>query len=149
MISIMEKYKVVLVFFYLIVFFSTDSFAEPDENDVLAVMKKAADFMVNTVSYRGGYVYIYSEDLSEQWGEITARKSQIWVQPPGTPTVGQMYLDAYKTTADPDYLTYAELCKRGGDLVKARTQLKKAIEIFKKCNADGWVEKAEKDLARC
>jgi len=48
-----------------------------------------------------------------------------------------------------DYLTYAELYKREGDLGKARTHLNKAIGIFKECGADGWVEKAEKDLARC
>ena len=46
-----------------------------------------------------------------------------------------------------DYLSYAELHKREGDLVKARTHLNRAIGIFKECGADGWVEKAEKDLA--
>jgi len=30
---------------------------------------------------------------------------------------------------------------------KARENLDKAIEIFKECGADGWVEKYEKDLA--
>jgi tetratricopeptide (TPR) repeat protein len=46
-----------------------------------------------------------------------------------------------------DYALYAELFKRKGDMLKARENLSKAIEIFKECCADGWVEKYEKELA--
>jgi tetratricopeptide (TPR) repeat protein len=46
-----------------------------------------------------------------------------------------------------DYALYAELFKRKGDRLKAQENLGKAIEIFKKCGADGWVEKYEKELA--
>jgi len=46
-----------------------------------------------------------------------------------------------------DYALYAELFKRKGDRSKARENLGKTIEIFKECGADGWVEKAEKELA--
>jgi tetratricopeptide (TPR) repeat protein len=46
-----------------------------------------------------------------------------------------------------DYVLYADLFKRKGDRPKARENLGKAIEIFKECGADGWVEKAEKELA--
>ncbi|UCF85588.1 MAG: AAA family ATPase, partial [Desulfobacteraceae bacterium] len=46
-----------------------------------------------------------------------------------------------------DYALYAELFKRKGDLSKAKEKLNKAIEIFKDCGADGWVEKYEKELA--
>ena len=45
-----------------------------------------------------------------------------------------------------DYASYAELLKRKGDQSKARENLGKAIEILKKCSADGWVEKYEKEL---
>jgi hypothetical protein len=45
-----------------------------------------------------------------------------------------------------DYALYAQLFKRKGDTVKARENLGKAIEILKECRADGWVEKAEKEL---
>ncbi len=41
---------------------------------------------------------------------------------------------------------YAELFKRQGDQPKAKENLSKAIEIFKECGADGWVEKYEKEL---
>jgi tetratricopeptide (TPR) repeat protein len=47
-----------------------------------------------------------------------------------------------------DYALYAELFKRRGNKLKARENLGKAIEIFKECGADGWVEKYEKELAQ-
>jgi tetratricopeptide (TPR) repeat protein len=46
-----------------------------------------------------------------------------------------------------DYALYAELFKRKGNRLKAQENLGKAIEIFKECGADGWVVKAEKELA--
>ena len=46
-----------------------------------------------------------------------------------------------------DYLSYADLLTKKGDRLKARENLGKAIETFKGCGADGWVEEAEKDLA--
>jgi tetratricopeptide (TPR) repeat protein len=46
-----------------------------------------------------------------------------------------------------DYALYAELFKRKEDFAKVKENLTKAIEIFKECGADGWVEKYEKELA--
>jgi class 3 adenylate cyclase/tetratricopeptide (TPR) repeat protein len=45
-----------------------------------------------------------------------------------------------------DYALYSEWFKRRGDLSKAKETLIKAIEIFKECGADGWVERNEKEL---
>lgn len=42
-----------------------------------------------------------------------------------------------------DYASYAEVFKRKGDRSKAIDRLNMAIEIFKECGADGWVEKYE------
>jgi len=81
---------------------------KPGRADVLSAMKKATRFMVDKVSNRGGYVYTYAADFSEQWGEIPARKSQIWVQPPGTPSMGETFLDAFKATGDRVFLDAAE-----------------------------------------
>jgi hypothetical protein len=46
-----------------------------------------------------------------------------------------------------DYLSYANLSINNGDRLKAKENLGKAIETFKQCGADGWVEKYEKKLA--
>ena len=47
-----------------------------------------------------------------------------------------------------DYAVYAELFKRKGDRATAKEQLGKAIDIYKECGADGWVTKAEEELAK-
>ena len=46
-----------------------------------------------------------------------------------------------------DYALYADLFKRKKDFPKVKENLTKAIEIFKECGADGWMEKYEKELA--
>jgi len=45
-----------------------------------------------------------------------------------------------------DYALYADLFRRKDEIPKARENLTKAIEIFKECGADGWVDKYEKEL---
>jgi hypothetical protein len=70
-------------------------------------MRKAATYYRTKVAAHGGYVYYYTPDLTERWGEGRATTDQIWVQPPGTPTVGLAYLKAYEATGDEFYLTAA------------------------------------------
>ncbi len=67
---------------------------------VVAAMSRAARFMDEHVSYRGAYVWNYLPDLSLIWGEMEARRTMCWVQPPGTPTVGHGMLDAYHATGE-------------------------------------------------
>lgn len=76
-------------------------------NDVLAAMKKASKYMAETVSNNGGYLWSYKEDFSEVFGEVPARKSQIWVQS-GTPDMGELFLEMYEVTEDKTYLDYAK-----------------------------------------
>lgn len=70
-------------------------------------MRRAAEYYRANASIHGGYVYHYSLDLKQQWGEGVASKDQIWVQPPGTPTVGMALLKAYEATGDQFYLDAA------------------------------------------
>ncbi|MCX5851290.1 MAG: AAA family ATPase [Deltaproteobacteria bacterium] len=46
-----------------------------------------------------------------------------------------------------DYTLYADWFKKKGDIQGAKEQLTKAIDIFREGGADGWVKKAEKELA--
>lgn len=80
---------------------------DPTPAEVLAAMKKAATYYRDQVAVHGGYVYFYSPDLAQRFGEGTASADQIWVQPPGTPTVGMAYLEAYHATTDEFYLNAA------------------------------------------
>ena len=72
-----------------------------------AALKKAATFYRTKVASHGGYVYYYSVDLQQRWGEGVASSDQIFVQPPGTPAVGMAYLKAYEATGDQYYLDAA------------------------------------------
>jgi hypothetical protein len=70
-------------------------------------MRKAATYFRTNVATHGGYVYYYSLDLKQRWGEGVAGPEEIWVQPPGTPAVGMAYLKAYEATGDGFYLDAA------------------------------------------
>jgi PelA/Pel-15E family pectate lyase len=74
---------------------------------VSAAIRRAATFYREQVAVHGGYVYFYSLDLKQRWGEGMATPDQIWVQPPGTPTVGMAFLKAYEATGDAYYLDAA------------------------------------------
>jgi hypothetical protein len=70
-------------------------------------MKRAAGFLIERASHRGGYVWMYLADFSRSWGELEARRTMLWVQPPGTPSVGHLWLDAFHATGDTFYLDAA------------------------------------------
>lgn len=102
---------IVTVCILLLLFISGHLFAESADGglreQVLSSMRKAAAFFRTRVASHGGYVYYYSVDLKQRWGEGVATVNQIWVQPPGTPTVGMAYLKAYEATGDRFYLDAA------------------------------------------
>lgn len=81
-------------------------------------MKRATTFMREKVAVNGGYVWSYSADLSSRWGEMQAFATMIWIQPPGTATVGHLYLDAYHATGDSFY--YDAAVEAGLSLVAAQ-----------------------------
>lgn len=77
------------------------------KEEATQTLKKAASFYHERVASHGGYVYYYSLDLNQRWGEGRASPETIFVQPPGTPTVGMAYLRAYEATQDKFYLDAA------------------------------------------
>ena len=81
-------------------------------DQALAAMKSATKYMVETVSTNGGYVWYYTPDLSRRWGEMEAYKTMIWVQPPGTTSMGHLFLDAHHATGDRYYLEAADKAAR-------------------------------------
>ena len=67
--------------------------AAPSRSEVESTMRRATEFMVDKVSYRGGYLWNYLPDFSRRWGEMEARETQIWLQPPGTSSMGHLFLE--------------------------------------------------------
>ena len=89
-------------------------------DDALRTLKTAASYYYEQVASHGGYVYYYSVDLQQRWGEGKASPDTIFVQPPGTPTVGMAYLKAYQATGDKFYLDAAR--KAGEALVQGQLE---------------------------
>lgn len=73
-------------------------------------MKLATQFMRTHVAVNGGYVYDVALDLKRRRGEGVATPTEIWVQPPGTPTVGLAFVRAWEATGDPSFLEAAVEC---------------------------------------
>ena len=97
----------VVLLIYLFIFFvptSAQKIKKLTPEVVIDAMKRSSDYMVNTVSCHGGYLWYYSEDMTERFGEVPARPSQIWVQGAGTPAMGELFLEMYQTTGDRRYL---------------------------------------------
>lgn len=89
---------------------SAEKITQPQTTATAArkALRRAARFMDHEVSYRGGYVWAYLPDLSTSWGEMQAKRTMCWIQPPGTPTAGHSYLDAYHATGDELFYKAAE-----------------------------------------
>src|SRR5207247_6415223 len=79
----------------------------PTRDEAVAALKKAVTFFREKVSADGGYLWRYSEDLSLREGEEKATATQAWLQPPGTPAVGEAYLAAYERMKEPFLLDAA------------------------------------------
>ncbi|MBX3560872.1 MAG: hypothetical protein KF780_03570 [Sphingomonas sp.] len=84
--------------------------------EIEATMRRATQYMVEHVADRGGYVWTYLPDGSRRWGEMEAGPDMIWVQAPGTATMGHLFLDAWHATGD-DY--YYEAAARAADALIA------------------------------
>lgn len=85
----------------LLVFATVNTFAADNAlpEQARAALEKATGYM-RSISTEGGYLWKYALDLSERAGEVKATATQIWIQPPGTPTMGMTFLRAYEATKD-------------------------------------------------
>jgi hypothetical protein len=75
----------------------------PVRDQAAEALRKATAYFRTKVATEGGYLWRYSEDLARREGERVATATLVWVQPPGTPTVGMTFLDAYAATDDATY----------------------------------------------
>ena len=77
--------------------------ASPRPDPAADAMKRATSFMRDRCAVHGGYVWEYAPDFTRRWGEMEAYPSMIWIQPPGTATMGHLFLDCYHATGDAYY----------------------------------------------
>ncbi|MBO35878.1 MAG: hypothetical protein CMO64_06780 [Verrucomicrobiales bacterium] len=67
--------------------------------DARMTLVKGAKFM-RSIAAGGGYLWRYSTDMKLMAGEGKGSKTTIWIQPPGTPSMGEAFLTAYEATGD-------------------------------------------------
>ena len=79
----------------------------PGRDEVRGALLKAVRFYHKDVSRHGGYVWACSGVLRLREGEGAVGEETIWVQPPGTPAIGEAFLDAYEASADSSCLDAA------------------------------------------
>ena len=102
------RVRILVVLLALVSFVRTTIADEPLRAEARSAMKRAVEFYRLKVSSHGGYLYRYSADLTKQEGEGVATRETVWVQPPGTPSVGMAYLEAYERTGEPYLIEAAE-----------------------------------------
>lgn len=108
----------------LLIVAATAALAQPTyaddsvERDVRQALDRAVSFYAQNASKHGGYVWRYSKDFTLSEGEAETDADTVWVQPPGTPTVGEAFLDAYDATGNPEYLAHAR--KTGAAVAQGR-----------------------------
>ncbi len=107
--------------------------ADPLRDQAAKALRKAAEFFRTRVATEGGYLWRYSEDLRLREGEGKAGATTVWVQPPGTPSVGMAYLAAFDATGERYYLAAARAAARA--LVKGQLR------------SGGWTYRIEFDPA--
>ena len=83
----------------------------PTADAVKAALARSTGYLTS-IATEGGYLWRYSPDLQDRRGEVKATATQIWVQPPGTPSVGMAFLHAYAATKDERHLTAAHAAAR-------------------------------------
>ena len=84
--------------------FSTQAADTPGQ--ARRALVKGAAFM-RSISAEGGYLWRYSTDLQLVAGETRASRSMMWLQPPGTPSVGMALFEAYQRTGERALLEHA------------------------------------------
>ncbi len=106
---------------------SLDSVRAQDKAELAALAAKAKLSLEKGIAYmhslaiEGGYVYHYSLDGKEKWGEGKTDDRTVEVQPPGTPAVGMSFLRAYRITQNEKFLKAAK--EAASALIKGQNEL--------------------------
>ena len=103
-----SKITILILFLSLSASLQLSSQKKDLQNEVRQTMLRATRYMVEKVSTNGGYVWYYLPDFSRRWGEMEAYKTMIWIQSPGTVSMGHLFIDAYRATGDEYYYQAAE-----------------------------------------
>ncbi len=102
----MKSFKLLVVVFGWLIGLAPLSAADSLPEEAASALKRAVEFYRGKVAVHGGYVYRYSDDLAKREGEGKVETEKVWVQPPGTRSVGRAYLEAHELLGE-EYLLRA------------------------------------------
>jgi hypothetical protein len=108
----MNKFYILTYLFLHFLCFS--SLNAQNNRDLIFLAKQAKQSLskgiifMQTLAIEGGYVYHYTIDGKENWGEGKTDSRTVEVQPPGTPAIGMSFLRAYGIIDNRDFLKAAE-----------------------------------------
>ncbi|HKJ79761.1 MAG TPA: pectate lyase [Prolixibacteraceae bacterium] len=120
------KIRLIKVCFAVLIFCSLNAFTQ-EENNWSELAKNAEQSLgrgiefMQSLAIEGGYVYHYTLDGIEKWGEGKTDDNTIEVQPPGTPAVGISFLKAFRVTGNENFLEAAK--GAAGALIKGQNEL--------------------------
>src|SRR5829696_5263470 len=112
--------------------------------DARAAMERATAFM-RSIATEGGYLWRYSPDLQQRAGENEATPTQIWVQPPGTPSMGMAFLRAHEATGDARYLDAAKAAADALAIGQLESGGWDYLVDFDPKMSSGWYRRSDKD----
>lgn len=116
--------RIILVFVFTALTFSVfcqGKARKGEKEEIATAMKRATQFMMDSVGYHGAFLWEYSFEQKRYWGEIEARRTMGWTQGDGgTPAVGDILLDAYHSTGDEYY--YESACLVANALIRAQLE---------------------------
>ncbi len=100
-------------------FFGKTTNQNKEKDEISLAMKRATNFMMDSVGYHGAFLWEYSFENKRYWGELEARRTMGWTQGKGgTPAMGDILLDAYHATGDEYY--YESACRVADALIRAQ-----------------------------
>ena len=106
--------NLVILIILLFQVYGLNSIQAQNEQDFVALAKEAEQSLEKGIAFmqslaiEGGYVYHYTLDGKEKWGEGKTDDRTVEVQPPGTPAVGMSFLRAWRITKNKYFLHAAE-----------------------------------------
>ncbi len=106
----MQRFQLLLSAGVIVSLMSSATRCAADDVDAAReAMRKAGTYWATHVASHDGYVWEYSTDFTTrrrgESGDLPLTTN--WVQPPGTPSVGMAFLEAYKATGERLYLDAA------------------------------------------
>ncbi len=78
-------------------------------SEALQVAKESVATLTGRFATKGGYLWQYALDGSLREGEGAVQTKTVWVQPPGTPTLGLAFVRLYEATGDREFLIAARM----------------------------------------